>query len=140
MSATELANREQNAAPSAGDDRLLEGRWLTVARAGWVALTFVVIGLNVLGIPKTYALIQSVCQPGAHCNGLQLTAYDLHLLRQLNLTAGFLSAYNIVSDLVALLVCCTLAALLIWRRSHSLMPVYCASGSGRIAYPELTLT
>lgn len=126
MSAAESARREGDMTAIGSEDRLLRGRWLVAARLGWLALTVAVVGLNVLAIPKTYDLIHSVCQPGAHCNSFQLSAYDLHLLRQLNLTPGFLSAYNIVSDLMALLVCCALGALLIWRRSQRLMALYCA--------------
>lgn len=127
MSATESALREREfAATPAGEDRLVEGRWLTVARAGWVALTVVMVGLSLMAIPKTYDLFQAACIPGAHCDGFQLTAYDLHLLRQLHLSPGFLATYNIGSDLVTLLIYCALAALIISRRSQRWMAVYCA--------------
>src|SRR6266702_2649345 len=45
----------------------LHGRWLFIARAGWVALTLLVLMLNAIAIPHANALLQAVCQPGALC-------------------------------------------------------------------------
>ncbi|MGZ6368499.1 MAG: hypothetical protein ACXWPS_21410 [Ktedonobacteraceae bacterium] len=49
-------------------DTQLHGRWLFIARTGWVALTLLVLILNAIAIPQANALLQSVCQPGAMCN------------------------------------------------------------------------
>lgn len=126
MSAIESTRPGRATTSPASEDRLLTGRWLTTARAGWVTLTLMVIALNLLAVPKAYDLFRSVCLPGAHCSGYHLTAYDLHLLHQLDLSPSFLSAYNIGTDLVTLLICCAMAAVIIWRRSHHWMAVYCA--------------
>src|SRR5689334_3502890 len=49
----------------------LHGRGLFIARAGWVALTLLVLTLNAISIPRTAALMQAICQPGVLCvNGL----------------------------------------------------------------------
>src|SRR6266446_88341 len=45
----------------------LHGRWLFIARAGWVALTLLVLALNASAIPYADALLQAVCQPGGLC-------------------------------------------------------------------------
>src|SRR5437588_9198385 len=47
----------------------LHGRGLFIARAGWVALTLLVLTLNAIAIPQADALLQAVCQPGALCIG-----------------------------------------------------------------------
>ena len=45
----------------------LHGRGLFIARAGWVALTLLVLVLNAIAIPHANVLLQAVCQPGALC-------------------------------------------------------------------------
>lgn len=125
MSPVELPIVQREIGVAESQERLLAGRWLTVAREGWIALTLVVVALNILAIPKTYDRVRSVCQTGTHCGSFQLTPYDLHMLSQLGLTPNFMSAYNVGCDLVTLLVCCALGALLIWR-SQRWMAVYCA--------------
>jgi hypothetical protein len=47
-----------------GPETRLPGRSLFIARAGWVALTLLVLTLNAVAIPRTDALLQAVCQPG----------------------------------------------------------------------------
>jgi hypothetical protein len=59
----------------------LHGRWLFIARAGWVALTLLVLTLNAIAIPQANVLLQAVCQPGALCTS-SLTPTNLHQLRQ----------------------------------------------------------
>lgn len=126
MNSTESAIRQHTTAAPESEDSLLEGSWLAAARAGWVALTLIMIGLSVLAIPKTYALFQTMCLPQAHCAGYHLTDYDLHLLRQLGLSPAFMSAYNIATDLVTLAAYCALSALVMWRQPQRRMAVYCA--------------
>ena len=45
----------------------LHGHWLFIARAGWVALTLLVLMLNAIAIPHANVMLQAVCQPGAVC-------------------------------------------------------------------------
>jgi hypothetical protein len=103
----------------------LHGRWLFIARAGWVALTLLVLMLNAIAIPHANAWLQAVCQPGALCtNGL--TPADLRQLQQLGLSPGFLSAYQIGWDVGTTLIYAALAALIFWRRSADRMALFCA--------------
>ncbi len=39
----------------------LRGLWLFLARAAWVVLVLVVLGLNVGAIPHYHAVLQTVC-------------------------------------------------------------------------------
>jgi hypothetical protein len=109
------------------DDTRLRGRWLVIARVGWVVVTLVVLTLSAIAIPEAYTLLQSVCQPGRSCLDIQLTPTDLHHLQQLGLTPGFLAAYQLGLDIGTLLVYLALAALIIWRRSSDRMALFCAS-------------
>src|ERR1700730_6357752 len=72
----------------------LHGRGLFIARAGWVALTLLVLTLNAIAIPQADALLQAVCQPGALCIS-GFTPADLRQLQQSGLSPGLLAAYQI---------------------------------------------
>src|SRR5437870_678608 len=94
----------------------LHGRRLFIARAGWVALTLLVLVLNAIAIPHANVLLQAVCQPGALCiNGW--TPADLRQLQQFGLSPGLLAAYRIGWDVGTTLIYTALASLIFWRRS-----------------------
>jgi len=104
----------------------LQGRWLILARVGWIVLTLLILSLNVVMIPKYYAVLQAHCQPGSTCFALQLTAYDRQLLHQFGLSLHFVAAYQVILDTVSVLVCCVLGALIFWRKSSDRMALFCA--------------
>jgi hypothetical protein len=103
----------------------LPGSFLLIARAGWVALTLLVLALNAIAIPQTDALLQAVCQPGALCiNGW--TPAEVIQLQQSGLSPGFLAAYQIGWGVGTTLIYTALAALIFWRRSTDRMALFCA--------------
>ncbi len=104
----------------------LHGRWLHIARVGWIVLTLLILLLNVVMIPRYYAILQSHCQPGPLCFALELTAYDLQFLHQFGLSVGFVAVYQVMLDTVAVLVCCALGALIFWRKPADRMALFCA--------------
>ncbi len=108
-----------------GSQTRLRGRWLFIARAGWVVLTLLVLTLNAISIPRAVTLLQAVCQPGALCIS-GLTPADLRQLQQLGLSPGFLAAYQIGWDVGTTLIYTALAALIFWRRSVDRMALFCA--------------
>src|SRR5438270_6915913 len=102
----------------------LHGRWLFIARAGWVALTLLVLTLNAIAIPQADALLQAVCQPGALCIGW--TPAEVSQLQQSGLSPGLLAAYQIGWNVGTTLIYTALAALIFWRRSADRMALFCA--------------
>jgi hypothetical protein len=94
----------------------LHGRWLLIARVSWIVLTLFILALNVVMIPRYFAVLQAHCQPGPQCFALQLTAFDRRSLHQFGLSLGFLAAYHVMLDAVSVLVCCALGAVLFWRK------------------------
>ena len=115
----------RSSAPSASETRL-HGRVLFAARVGWILLTLLVLALSAIAIPKAAAVLQSICQPGSQCLGIQLTQYDLQLLQQLGLSPGFLATYQVGWDVGLVLICSALAALIFRRRSSDRMALFCA--------------
>jgi lipoprotein signal peptidase len=104
----------------------LHGRWLDIARVGWIVLTLLILTLNVAMIPRYYAVLQANCQTGPQCFSLELNAYDRQFLHQFGLSLGFVAAYQVILDTVAVLVCCALGALIFWRKSADRMALFCA--------------
>jgi len=115
-----------SAQESPGTETRLHGRWLLIARVGWIVLTLLILTLNVVMIPRYYAVLQAHCQPGPQCFVLQLNAYDQQFLHQSGLSLGFLAAYQVILDAVFVLVCCALGALIFWRKSADRMALFCA--------------
>ena len=115
-----------SAQESPGTETRLHGRWLLIARVGWIVLTLLILSLNVIMIPRYYAVLQAHCQPGPQCFALQLNAYDRQFLHQSGLSLGFLAAYQVILDAVFVLVCCALGALIFWRKSADRMALFCA--------------
>ncbi len=109
-----------------GSETRLQGRWLLIARVGWMVLTLLILTLNVVMIPRYDVVLQAHCQPGPQCFALQLTAYDRQFLHQFGLSLGFLAAYHVMLDAVSVLVCCALGALIFWRKSADRMALFCA--------------
>jgi hypothetical protein len=103
----------------------LPGRWLLIARVGWMGVALLVLTLNAISIPRAIVLLQAVCQPGALCIS-GLTPANLHQLQQLGLSPGFLAAYQIGWDVGTPLIYTALAALIFWRRSVDRMALFCA--------------
>jgi hypothetical protein len=115
-----------SAQESPGTKTRLHGRWLLIARVGWIVLTLLILTLNVVMIPRYYAVLQAHCQPGPQCFAPQLNAYDQQFLHQFGLSLGFLAAYKVMLDAVSVLVCCALGALIFWRKSADRMALFCA--------------
>jgi hypothetical protein len=89
-------------------DTRLHGRWLLIARVGWMVLTLLILTLNAVMIPRYNAILQAQCQPGPQCFAIQLTAHDQQFLHQLGLSLGFVAAFRVMLDAVSVLVCCTI--------------------------------
>src|SRR5215203_5616490 len=112
-----------SAPPTRGDaaqpDRL-SGRWLPVARAAWIAVAALTLGLFTLGIPAEFALLHVPC-PTVTCSTGQLSRSGLHSLEGLGLSLDSFAAYTVAMDILFAAVCTAVALLIFWRRSDDRM-------------------
>ena len=97
----------------------LRGRWLLLARVAWVALTAIVIGFHVAGIPYLYAR-----QIGNFFG--RLTPEQVRGFKNLGLTPEFYAAYAVAVPVGTMLVFTTIATVIFWRRSEDRMALFSA--------------
>jgi hypothetical protein len=97
----------------------LSGRPLLIARAAWVVLAAVVLGLDAAGIPYAYARYKETCTSVACAELGRLTPEGLQDLRQLGISPEFYAAYvGVGVQIAVMLVCFVVAAVIFWRRSE----------------------
>jgi hypothetical protein len=96
----------------------LRGRWLLLARVAWVALTAIVIGLHVSGIPYSYA------RQTGNLNFGRFTPEQLQAFENLGLTPEFYAAYTVAVPVFTMLVFTVVATVIFWRRSEDQMALF----------------
>jgi hypothetical protein len=88
----------------------LRGRWLVIARAAWVVIATLALGLFVASIPAYVLTLGKAAWFGASVG----VAFALDLL-------------GVVASITAALVCLTLASVVFWRRSNDWMVMFISS-------------
>ena len=95
----------------------LHGRWLIVARATWLVLGALAVGLFVAGIPAEYRQLQLGCPTFACASSGGVAPVELSILVNLGLSPEFFAAYGIALELISALVFVGVAALIFWQKS-----------------------
>jgi hypothetical protein len=101
----------------------LRGRWLLLARAGWIAVAVLAVGLFIAGIPAEFAMLRVPC-PSVPCPTGQLPPAGLRALEDLGLSLGSFAAYSVAMDVVFAAVCGAVAALIFLRKSDDRMALF----------------
>ena len=96
----------------------LRGRWLLLARLAWVALSAIVVGLQVAGIPFFYA--RSI----GNLNLGRLTSEQVRAVNNLGLTPEFYAAYTVALPVGTMLVFTVIATVIFWRKSEDRMALF----------------
>jgi signal transduction histidine kinase len=115
--------------PDAVSDRMraadthLRGRSLILARAAWVAVAALTVGLFAAGIPAEFALLHTPC-PTFACPTGQLPPSGLRALEDLSLSPGFFAAYTVAMDVLFAAMCGVVAALIFWHKSDDRMALF----------------
>jgi hypothetical protein len=102
-------------------DTRLHGRWLLLARVGWVVVVTVAFGLFVASLPSYVAYLHHLCS-GAQClYNTQLTPTDVRQLRSWGLGLNFDATFLLVFNVTVLAIPCVVGAVIFWRRSDDWM-------------------
>ncbi len=95
----------------------MRSRWLSLARAGWLAVATLTVGLFAAGIPAEFAQLQLGCPTSSCASSGGVAPVELSLLENLGPSPEFFAAYGIVLELVFALGFVVVAALIFWRKS-----------------------
>jgi hypothetical protein len=106
----------------------LRGRWLLLARAGWIAVAAVCLGLFVAGIPPYFEDLTTACVREFElcAENRLLTPDEMRGLRALGLSASLYASYIIALSLISTLVWCAMGVIVFWRRSEERMALLAA--------------
>jgi hypothetical protein len=113
----------QREATTDRSDTRLDGRWLALARVGWIALTLALLGLDVLGTPVAFHVAQLACA-GNDCFVQQLTPAQMRVVTASGLSSGFYALYEVALYWIGILVYVGIAAAIFWRRSDEHMALF----------------
>lgn len=108
------SSKLQNAA-----DTRLQGRWLALARAAWVTITLLSLGLFVASLPSFFTYLHRITNAisAASLYGQQLTPSDVRVLQRLGLSIDFYAWLNIGVLVLLLLVYVMVGFIIFWRKS-----------------------
>ena len=99
------------------------GQWLFFARAGWLILAALTVGLFIVGLPIEYGQLQHGClTPCASTGGV--APVDASLLRNLGLSLDFFAIYGVVLEVIFASVFAAVAALIFWRKSSDKVALF----------------
>jgi len=105
----------------------LRGRWLVLARVGWLGIAILTLALFVAGVAADFARLQVPCPTDACLSTSgQLTPAERGALADLGLSLGFYAAYAVALDVVFAAVYVVIAALIFWRPSTDRFALFVA--------------
>src|SRR6266567_1474149 len=106
-------------------DTRVPGRWLLLARAGWVVLVILTLAIFFAILPVFLAQLQTPCA-GSACQYLQLTPGQAETLKGMGLSPGDYAAYALALMLASVVACLGVSTLIVWRRSDDRMAMLVA--------------
>ena len=103
----------------------LSGRRLTLARLGTMGLAVLTLAAFLPLLPAYLGSLHTVCA-GAACPVGQLTPQAVQALGAVGLSVDAFVAYTLVLTLLALVMCWSVAAVIVWRKSDEWMALLVA--------------
>jgi hypothetical protein len=94
----------------------LQGPWLLLARAVWVALAGLTLLIFIASIPVYDVQLQTFCRV-TFCTPGQLTPDTARILHNLSLSPGLYALLNVALIIATAVVWFTVAAIIFWRKS-----------------------
>ena len=96
-----------------------------LARAAWVSLVLLLLGLFVILLPSYFALLQNICTASA-CALLQPTPQSVQALQQLGLSVASYAVMNLALISATMVVCLLVGVVIFWRKSDDWMALLAA--------------
>src|SRR2546426_5149493 len=105
-------------------DPRLYGRWLILARIGWVAVVGLALGLFIASIPTTFADLHILCTAASCSSSGPLTPDHVRELQAWGLSMDFYASYIVVFIIVFTFGYFAVGAVLFWRKSDDRMALF----------------
>ena len=102
----------------------LQGRWLLLARAGWVVLVVLTLTIFFASLPEYVAQLQTPC--AGVCAYQQLSAEQVEMLKGFGFSPGDYATYTLTLTLAIMVACLVVSTLIAWRRSDDRMALLVA--------------
>jgi hypothetical protein len=103
----------------------LHGRWLFLARVGWVAVAITVLAIVLFSVPSSFEHYRTVCTAASEvCSERavgQPTPEGVRALREMGLSVGTYALFNVVVEKIFQLVWFAVGAIIFFRRSEDWM-------------------
>ena len=115
-----IENREQHSYAR------VQGRWLLLARLGWVALVVLTLAIFFASLPVYVAQLQTLCDGTACANKVLLTPEQAGALKGIGLSPGAYAAFRVALMLALIVVCLVVSTVIAWRRSDDRMALLVA--------------
>ena len=118
--------------PAPAPTLVLTGRWLILARLGWLFVVVLTVAVFAAAIParldELQRLSSTTMEEGrvARLVAMQLTPADLPALADLGLSIRAYAAYHSVVEVAFAVACASVGLLLAWRRSADWMALLVA--------------
>src|SRR5262245_21388657 len=120
---TSAANISLPALPDERTPARLHGRWLWVARIGWLMLAALTAGVFIASVVTRIAALQAAC-PDPSCANVPLPPTTRAAFAALGLSYTTFVVYSIVLDVVVALAFGLVAGLIHWRRPDDRMALF----------------
>jgi hypothetical protein len=104
----------------------LQGRWLLLARVGWVALVALTLGIFFASLPVYLAQLQTPYAGTTSAFSQQLSPEQAGALKGIGLSPGDYAAYMIALTLASVVVCLVVSTVIAWRRPDDRMALIVA--------------
>lgn len=100
-------------------------RWLPVARAAWLTVAILTMGVFVSGLPSEFARLRTPCADPVSCVWIpRLTAENARELERLGLSTDFFAAYFIALEVGFMAISAAIGTAIFWRRSDDRMTLF----------------
>src|SRR5262249_17886196 len=102
----------------------LSGRWLTIARAAWLAAALVYVTLFLAGVPIYLDYLSTVCPANPTCPFGPRPYPGVEAIQAAGLTATSLAAYFTALSVIGTVGYTLVAAFIFWKRSDERMALF----------------
>src|SRR5215469_12394594 len=113
------------ASPEPHSSARLQGRWLLLARVGWITLVILTLAIFFASLPVYLAQLQTPCA-GSACYYTQPSPGQVEALKGIGLSLGDYVAYTVAFTLASVVVCLVVSTVIVWRRPNDRMALFVA--------------